>query len=85
MVLAAWLGAGATGHTLGAAGGLEAIASVLAIETGTIPPTLNYENPDPDCDLNYTPNKAVTIPVKAAASSSLGFGGHNGVVIFRKM
>lgn len=48
---------GATGHTLGAAGGLEAIAVVQAMQTGTIPPTINYDTPDPDCDLNYTPNK----------------------------
>jgi len=76
---------GATGHTLGAAGGLEAIAAVLAIETKTIPPTLNYETPDPDCDLNYTPNKAVTLPdVKATISTNLGFGGHNGVSIWKK-
>lgn len=55
-----WLGicnVGATGHTLGAAGGLEAIAVVQAMQTGTIPPTINYDTPDPDCDLNYTPNK----------------------------
>ena len=75
---------GATGHTLGAAGGLEAIAAVKAIETGVIPPTLNYETHDPDCDLNITPNKSIKREVKAALSSNLGFGGHNGVVAFTK-
>lgn len=75
---------GATGHTLGAAGGLEAIAAVQAIATKTLPPTINLQTPDPDCDLNYVPNKAVTLPeVKATISQNLGFGGHNGVVVFR--
>jgi hypothetical protein len=65
--------AGATGHTLGAAGGLEAIAAVQAIATKTLPPTINLQTPDPDCDLNYVPNKAVTLPeVKATISQNLG-------------
>ncbi len=76
---------GATGHTLGAAGGLEAIATVKAIETKTLPPTINYDNADPDCDLNVVPNKAITLPdVTAAASQSAGFGGHDSVVVFKK-
>jgi 3-oxoacyl-[acyl-carrier-protein] synthase II len=72
------------GHTLGAAGGIEAIACLKSIETGIIHPTVNYENPDPECDLNYVPNKAIECEVNVALSNSLGFGGHNGVVIFRK-
>lgn len=77
---------GCTGHSLGAAGGFEAIACVKALETGTIPPTINYETPDPECDLDYTPNKAVTVAdLKVAVSDNLGFGGHNGVVAFRKL
>lgn len=73
-----------TGHLLGAAGGVEAIASVLAIENNIVPPTINYENPDPECDLNYTPNKAVKKEVKYAISNSLGFGGHNVSLLFKK-
>lgn len=73
-----------TGHLLGAAGGVEAIASVLAIENNIIPPTINYENPDPECDLDYTPNKAVKKEVKYAISNSLGFGGHNASLLFKK-
>ncbi len=66
-----------TGHLLGAAGGLETIICVLALERNTLPPTINYENPDPDCDLDYVPNTARTVEVQAALSNSLGFGGHN--------
>ena len=73
-----------TGHLLGAAGGVEAIVSVLAIENNIIPPTINYENPDPECDLDYTPNKAVKKEVKYAISNSLGFGGHNASLLFKK-
>ncbi len=73
-----------TGHLLGAAGGIEAIASVLATEKDIIPPTINYENPDPECDLNYTPNKAVKRKVTYALSNSLGFGGHNATLVFKK-
>jgi 3-oxoacyl-[acyl-carrier-protein] synthase II len=72
------------GHTLGAAGGIEAIACLKSIETSIIHPTINYENADPECDLNYVPNEAIECDVKIALSNSLGFGGHNGVVIFRK-
>jgi 3-oxoacyl-[acyl-carrier-protein] synthase II len=77
---------GSTGHSLGAAGGFEGIACVKALETGIIPPTINYETPDPDCDLNYTPNKPVSKPgLRVAISDNLGFGGHNGVVVFKKL
>lgn len=71
-----------TGHLLGAAGGLEAIFSILSIRDGIIPPTINYENPDPECDLDYTPNTARKLNIHAAASNSFGFGGHNATLIF---
>ena len=71
-----------TGHLLGGAGAMEAMTSVMAIQEGIIPPTINYETPDPACDLNYTPNTAVRKPVRAALSNSFGFGGHNASVIF---
>ena len=73
-----------TGHTLGAAAGIEAIACCKSLETGKIHPTTNYENPDPECDLDYVPNKAIEHKVDYALSNSLGFGGHNGVIIFKK-
>jgi len=66
-----------TGHMLGATGAIEFIASVLAIRDGIIPPTINYEDPDPECDLNYTPNTAVKRELRYAISNSFGFGGHN--------
>ncbi|HYR53165.1 MAG TPA: beta-ketoacyl-ACP synthase II [Candidatus Dormibacteraeota bacterium] len=66
-----------TGHLLGAAGGLETIICVLALERKILPPTINYENPDPDCDLDYVPNTARPVEARAALSNSLGFGGHN--------
>jgi 3-oxoacyl-[acyl-carrier-protein] synthase II len=72
-----------TGHLLGAAGGIEAIACIQAIRDGKLPPTINYENPDPDCDLNYVPNKAVSAPVRIALSNNLGFGGHNATIVFK--
>lgn len=72
------------GHLIGAAGGAEAIASVLSIEKGKVHPTINLENPDPDCDLDYVPNEAREAPVKTVMSNSLGFGGFNSVLIFRK-
>mmetsp|Transcript_21187 Transcript_21187/g.54711 ORF Transcript_21187/g.54711 Transcript_21187/m.54711 type:complete len:463 (+) Transcript_21187:367-1755(+) len=76
---------GVTGHTLGAAGGLEAIACAKAIDTSKIPPTVNYNTPDPECDLNYTPNKLIELPtVRAALSTNLGFGGHNAAILFKK-
>lgn len=73
-----------TGHLLGAAGGVEAIASVMAIHEGIIPPTINYENPDPRCDLDYVPNEARHQPVRVALSNSFGFGGHNAVLAFKR-
>jgi 3-oxoacyl-[acyl-carrier-protein] synthase II len=72
-----------TGHCIAASGGLEAIACILAIRKGFYPPTINLDNPDPECDLDYVPNKVQYGQIKAAASGSMGFGGHNGVVIFR--
>jgi 3-oxoacyl-[acyl-carrier-protein] synthase II len=73
-----------TGHLLGAAGAVEAIASCLAIKNGVIPPTINYETPDPECDLDYVPNTAREREVKVALSNSLGFGGHNATIAFKK-
>lgn len=73
-----------TGHLLGAAGAVEAIAAILAIENSLIPPTINYEEPDPDCDLNYTPNKPAEKEIKYALSNVFGFGGHNATLIFKK-
>lgn len=72
------------GHTLGAAGAIEFIVCCLAIKNKIIPPTINYENPDPECDLNYTPNKAVKFDAKTALSNSLGFGGHNATLIVKE-
>jgi 3-oxoacyl-[acyl-carrier-protein] synthase II len=73
-----------TGHLLGAAGAVEAIASILAIKNDIIPPTINFEHPDPECDLDYTFNKAQTKKVNIAVSNAFGFGGHNTSVIFKK-
>lgn len=73
-----------TGHLLGGAASIEAIATCLAIKEGIIPPTINYEDPDEECDLNYTPNKAVKRDIEYAMSNSLGFGGHNGTILFKK-
>ncbi|HQA48947.1 MAG TPA: beta-ketoacyl-[acyl-carrier-protein] synthase II, partial [Bacillota bacterium] len=73
-----------TGHLLGAAGGIEAIAAVLAIHEGFVPPTMNYTTPDPDCDLDYTPNKGVERNIDYAISNSLGFGGHNATICFKR-
>ncbi|HNX53917.1 MAG TPA: beta-ketoacyl-ACP synthase II [Pontiellaceae bacterium] len=75
---------GMTGHMLGAAGGVEAIVCAMAISEGIIPPTINYETPDPDCDLDYVPNVARKTEVRAALSNSLGFGGHNATLCFKK-
>lgn len=73
-----------TGHLLGAAGGIEAAFSVLAIKEGIIPPTINIDDPDPDCDLNYVPNTALKQEVNVAMSNSLGFGGHNASLVFKR-
>ena len=75
---------GATGHLLGAAGAVEAVASVLALKKGIVPPTINLDEADPECDLDYTPVIPVEAPLTIAISDSLGFGGHNGCVAFRK-
>ena len=72
-----------TGHLIGAAGGVEAIVCVLALRDQFYPATINYETPDPECDLDYVPNVGVRAPLRVALSTSLGFGGHNGVLIFK--
>jgi 3-oxoacyl-[acyl-carrier-protein] synthase II len=72
---------GATGHCLGASGAIEAIFCALAIETGVLPPTINYETPDPVCDLDYIPNQARKADVRVAVSNSFGFGGHNACLV----
>ena len=75
---------GNTGHLLGAAGGVEAIACIKAIEDSFVPPTINYKVPDEECDLDIVPNVGRNIDVKYAMSNSLGFGGHNSSIIFKK-
>ena len=76
---------GQTGHCLGGAGAIEAVISIMAMRDCIIPPTINYETPDPECDLDYVPNKARKADIKAVMSNSFGFGGTNGVVIFKKL
>jgi 3-oxoacyl-[acyl-carrier-protein] synthase II len=73
-----------TGHTVGAAGGVEAVVSIMTVGTGIIPPTLNLHHPDPECDLDYVPNKARQATVNIALSNSMGFGGHNACLIFKR-
>jgi len=73
-----------TGHLLGAAGAVESMVCCMAIKTGMIPPTINYNSPDPDCDLDYVPNKAREVKVSSALTNSFGFGGHNSVLVFQK-
>ena len=73
-----------TGHLLGAAGAIEAIICLNSIKDGVIPPTINLKNKDEDCDLNYTPNKAIEKNVNISMSNSFGFGGHNSVIIIKK-
>lgn len=73
-----------TGHCLGAAGGIEAIISVLSLRDGVVPPTINLKNQDPELDLNYVPNKSIKKDITYAMSNSLGFGGHNGVILLKK-
>lgn len=75
---------GSIGHMLGAAGAVEAVATVLALKNGIVPPTINLDEVEPECDLNYTPNKPVKADLTIAMSDSLGFGGHNSCVVFRK-
>jgi 3-oxoacyl-[acyl-carrier-protein] synthase II len=72
-----------TGHMLGAAGAVEGAVCALAVANGVVPPTIHYETPDPDCDLDCVPNQAREVPVRLALSNSFGFGGHNAVVAFR--
>ncbi|AEA34172.1 beta-ketoacyl-ACP synthase II [Hippea maritima] len=74
-----------TGHLLGAAGGVEAVFSVLALKEGIVPPTMNLDNPDDECDLFYTPNEALKKEIKTAMSNSFGFGGTNAVIVFKKV
>ncbi len=75
---------GATGHMLGAAGVVEMILCAKAIETGIVPPTINYENPDPQCDLDYVPNTPRELQVNAILNNSFGFGGHNATVCAKR-
>jgi len=76
---------GATGHCLGASGAVEAIFSILAVNKNVLPPTINYETPDPRCDLDYIPNEAREADVKVAVSNSFGFGGHNACIVLREL
>ena len=72
-----------TGHLLGAAGGVETIISALACSENLVPPTTNYRDPDPDCDLNYVPNQLIESEISVALSNSFGFGGHNACIALR--
>ncbi len=74
-----------TGHLLGAAGGVESLAAILALQKNIIPPTINYETPDPDCDLDYSPNEPTEKEVRKVLSNTFGFGGHNAVLLFSKI
>ena len=74
-----------TGHLLGAAGAIEAVFSVMAIVDQVAPPTINLDNQDPDCDLDYVPNEARNMPITSAVSNSFGFGGTNGSLVFTKI
>ena len=75
---------GATGHCLGAAGAVEAIFTILALQRGVLPPTINQTTPDPECDLDYIPNEARHEQVEIGVSNSFGFGGHNACLVFRR-
>ena len=75
---------GMTGHCIGAAGAIEAIACVMGIVENFYPPTINHDEPDPACDLDYVPNKGVEAPMRVALSNSLGFGGHNATIVFKE-
>ena len=72
-----------TGHLAAGAGGIEAVASVLALSNNTIPPTINYDHPDPDCDLKITPNESITVEIDVALSNSFGLGGQNASAVFK--
>jgi 3-oxoacyl-[acyl-carrier-protein] synthase II len=74
-----------TGHLLGAAGGIEAIATVMAIVHNTVPPTINLTNPDIECDLNYCPSSSIKTEINCAISNAFGFGGHNASLLFKKV
>ena len=74
-----------TGHCLGAAGAIEAVACLKALEEGILPPTIHLEEPDPACDLNYVPNRALQVQADLVLSNSLGFGGHDACIAFRKV
>ena len=74
----------ASGHCLAAAGAVEAIFCTLALHTGVLPPTLNYQTPDPTCDLDYIPNEAREADARIAVSNSFGFGGHNASIVLRR-
>jgi 3-oxoacyl-[acyl-carrier-protein] synthase II len=73
-----------TGHLLGAAGALESIVCIMALKDGKLPPTINYETPDPECDLDYVPNQSRQAEIEHAMTNSFGFGGHNACLIFSK-
>jgi 3-oxoacyl-[acyl-carrier-protein] synthase II len=73
-----------TGHLMGAGGGVEAVACVRALEAGILPPTINLDTPDPECDLDYVPNAARQVPIQTAMSNAFGFGGHNATLVFRR-
>jgi 3-oxoacyl-[acyl-carrier-protein] synthase II len=73
-----------TGHLLGAAGAIESIATILALQEGIVPPTMHLDEPDQDCDLDYTPHKPVKKELKYALSNTFGFGGHNASLLFKK-
>jgi 3-oxoacyl-[acyl-carrier-protein] synthase II len=75
---------GATGHCLGAAGAIEGIFTILAVNRNTLPPTINYDEPDPECDLDYIPNESREADVRIGVSNSFGFGGHNACIVVRQ-
>jgi 3-oxoacyl-[acyl-carrier-protein] synthase II len=72
---------GATGHTLGASGAVEAMFTILAVKNGKLPPTINYEQADPECDLDYIPNESRDAEIRVGVSNSFGFGGHNASIV----
>ncbi len=74
-----------TGHLLGAAGGIEAVYTLMTMQNGVVPPTINYTDPDPDCDLDYVPNVARDAKVTYALSNNFGFGGTNATLLFKKI